>query len=118
MNAPNAFVDTNILVYAVDTVDMRKHQIAQGLIADLIRQGKMVLSTQVLQEFYNIATKKLKLPKEKVLKIIESLKLVKTVNMTRELVIDAIHLNIERQFSIWDSLVLSAAIDSPLLCHL
>ena len=112
MSAPDCFVDTNVLVYAVDVIDMKKHEAAQKLIADLLQQNRMVLSTQVLQEFYNIATKKLLLPKDKVLNIIESLKNVRTVSMTRKLIVDAIHINIERQFSIWDFLVISAAADA------
>ena len=47
-----AFVDTNILVYAYDSAAGAKREIARGLVEDLWNQGRGILSTQVLQEFY------------------------------------------------------------------
>jgi hypothetical protein len=56
------FVDTNILVYSHDTHDEVKHQAAENLLAQLWASGLGVLSTQVLQEFHNAATRKLQPP--------------------------------------------------------
>jgi len=46
-----AFVDTNLLVYAHDTHSGPKTIRAQELLAQLWRERRGVLSTQVLQEF-------------------------------------------------------------------
>jgi predicted nucleic acid-binding protein len=40
-NSPRALVDTNVLVYAYDRDDPRKHTVAQELIEDLSNQGRL-----------------------------------------------------------------------------
>jgi len=59
MNEDRIFVDTNVLVYAHDVDAGQKHQIAQGLLAELWNKRTGVLSVQVLQEFYVTVTRKL-----------------------------------------------------------
>ena len=59
------FFDSNILVYYADESDARKQKIATALIKDAIDSGNGVISTQCLQEFYNVVTKKLLCDKEK-----------------------------------------------------
>jgi predicted nucleic acid-binding protein len=44
----NQFLDTNILVYAFDSSDPAKQQLAEQLIAEAARSGTGWLSTQVL----------------------------------------------------------------------
>jgi len=51
MNAP-VFVDTNVLLYAIDQTDVRKHRAALAWRAELWRSRRGRLSFQVLQEFY------------------------------------------------------------------
>ena len=53
------FFDTNILVYSADESDARKQKIATALIKDAIDSGSGVISTQCLQEFFNVAQKKI-----------------------------------------------------------
>jgi predicted nucleic acid-binding protein len=55
------FVDTNILVYAHDTAADGKHDTAKALLAELWDSRSGSLSTQVLQEFYAVVTRKFKL---------------------------------------------------------
>ncbi|HEV8558473.1 MAG TPA: PIN domain-containing protein [Actinophytocola sp.] len=59
-NTDRSFIDTNILLYAHDQRDPGKQEIAQALLRKLWRDRTGVLSTQVLIEFYNTATQKLK----------------------------------------------------------
>ena len=47
------FVDTNVLVYAYDTSADSKNKIAAEIIGNLWHSGMGVISTQVLQEFYD-----------------------------------------------------------------
>ncbi len=56
------FVDTNVLVYAHDAADPDRHARAAGLLRRLWADGAGVLSTQVLAEFYSVATRKLGMP--------------------------------------------------------
>ncbi len=57
MSAP-VFVDTNVLLYAVDQADPRKHRAALAWRTELWRSRRGRLSFQVLQEFYVQAVRK------------------------------------------------------------
>lgn len=56
------FVDTNVLIYAHDVDAGRKHEIARDLLRTLWIERTGMLSTQVLQEFYVNATRKIRKP--------------------------------------------------------
>ena len=49
MNGPD-FLDTNVIVYAYDTTNLEKQQVARNLLKSAVA-GKSVISTQVLAEF-------------------------------------------------------------------
>jgi len=53
------FVDTNVLVYAEDRAHLAKHGVARGWLRALWLRRTGRVSTQVLNEFYNVATRKL-----------------------------------------------------------
>ena len=59
MTAELTFVDTNVLLYAHDRAAGRKREIASTLLEHLWNTRSGALSTQVLQEFYVNATRKL-----------------------------------------------------------
>lgn len=56
------FVDTTILVHAHDRRDPVKYEIAKAALAKLWDTGTGALSTQVLQEYYRVATRELGIP--------------------------------------------------------
>lgn len=60
MNGPD-FLDTNILVYAYQTSDRAKQQIARQLVLRAVA-GEFTISTQVLAEFASTLLHKLKPP--------------------------------------------------------
>ncbi|MGH3940623.1 MAG: PIN domain-containing protein [Pseudonocardiaceae bacterium] len=62
MTAPRYFVDTNVFVYAADESpeEQDKHEVAAALLA--ADPDGIVISTQVLQEFYYALTRKLRKP--------------------------------------------------------
>jgi len=59
------FLDTNVPVYAADNRDPAKQRLAHRLLTDLHHEHRGVLSTQVLQEFFVVATGKLGISPEK-----------------------------------------------------
>ena len=59
MTEPLTFVDTNVLVYAHDATDGERHARASSLLGRLWSDRSGVVSTQVLAEFYQVATRKL-----------------------------------------------------------
>src|SRR5690349_17459399 len=66
MNAGKAFFDTNVLLYMYSSADPRKQHRARELYREHARDGRVLLSTQVVQEFFVAALRKLKLPREQV----------------------------------------------------
>jgi predicted nucleic acid-binding protein len=54
--------DLNVLLYAYDRSAGRKHEVAHALLSELWGSRAGALSTQVLQEFYVTATRKLPKP--------------------------------------------------------
>ena len=62
MTAELTFIDTNVLLYAHDRTAGHKRDIASALLVDLWGSRSGALSTQVLQEFYVNATRKLARP--------------------------------------------------------
>jgi predicted nucleic acid-binding protein len=62
MTAELVFVDTNVLLYAHDRSAGRKREVASELLERLWGTRTGALSTQVLQEFYVNATRKLPKP--------------------------------------------------------
>lgn len=103
------FFDTNILIYAVDGRDPGKQAMARERIRAAGDAGVGVVSTQVLQEFYVAATRKLGIEPLRAKRLVEMLTRFEVVSIQPDQVRSAIDLSILNQFSLWDSLVLVAA---------
>ena len=58
----NYFFDTNIFIYSFDVEDPSKREKAKELIKTALVDGNGFISVQVIQEFYNVATRKFKVP--------------------------------------------------------
>lgn len=56
------FLDTNIFVYVFDHEAPEKQGKATALIRQALESGRGVISTQVIQEFLNVATRKFAVP--------------------------------------------------------
>ena len=52
------FLDSNVLVYAVDTRDVGKQKIAKSIVMSARDSAEYVISAQVLNEFSNVAMRK------------------------------------------------------------
>lgn len=59
---PERLIDTNILVYAYDTSEDTKHNIAKELLKQIWRNGGGVVCVQSLMEFFVVITKKVAFP--------------------------------------------------------
>ena len=103
------FIDTNVLVYANDPADTRKQQVAREMLLE--HAGSLVLSAQVLSEFYSVVTRKFSplLGLEEALTIVDDLRRFPIVVIDEQLVLDAITISAKAMLSYWDGLILSAA---------
>ncbi len=103
------FFDTNILVYTVDKKDPEKTRVSRETIKSVTQNHSSVISTQILQEFYNAATSKLKIDKIAAKNIVHNLRNMEIVTIDLILIEQAIDVSVLFQLSFWDSLVIAAA---------
>jgi len=106
------FIDTNVLIYAEDSGMGAKHQIAVDLVARLAREDVGALSTQVLAEYYNSATKKLHMASEEAEATIRDLSCWKIHRPSHTDIVNAVGLQRRYQLSWWDALIVNSAIES------
>ncbi len=108
------FLDTNIFIYAVDTseAEREKAEQARHIVRGVIENECGVISIQVLQAFYNIATKRIAIPlsSDEALQYIRYLQVLEIVEPTFEMVVSAILLNKQYMLSFWDSMIVQAAL--------
>lgn len=104
-----AFLDTNIFVYAHDAADPRKQQRSRELIRELAASGLGVVSTQVMQEFFSAATRKLGIEPLAAKEILGTFSVFEIVQVSPDLILEAIDSVITRRISFWDSLLVAAA---------
>jgi len=88
------FLDTNIFIYSIDSSprEKRKRDIARGIIKENIRNETGVISIQVLQEFYQVSTHKIKVPLsiEEALEFLHYVAILETVKPDFALIVAAI----------------------------
>ena len=104
-----AFLDSNVLAYAQDKDSPDKRKISRKLIEELGRSGNGVISTQVMQEFYVAATRKLAVDALAAKNVLKTFSVFEIVQVTPELIQDAVDCSILNVLSFWDALVLVAA---------
>ena len=107
------FFDTNVLVYLFDADSPDKRKRARKLFGNHTGAGDIILSTQVLQEFYVTVTRKLARPLDAgtALEAVSSFAELSIVQIDTKLVLAAIHRSRQSQISFWDALVVQAAIE-------
>jgi predicted nucleic acid-binding protein len=105
-----AFLDTNVLVYAVDETEPEKRDTARRLLG-LAGDAEYVLSTQILGEFYTAVTRKLAEPISEAVAsaVVDQLSLLPVVPSDPVLVKAAIQTSRSAQLSYWDGLIVAAA---------
>jgi predicted nucleic acid-binding protein len=111
MSVP-AFVDTNVLIYADDRFDPLKQQRARHLLDRLLTTGTGRISLQVLQEYFSAATRKLRLESGLARSQVERYAQMTVILLDPLDVLAAIDLHRDHSLSIWDALIVRAAIVS------
>lgn len=106
-----AFVDTNILVYALDRSESRRRRLAAQLIEQLAAGNRLRLSTQVLQEFFVTVTQKIKrpIPAVKALEVMDDLAVWPVFLIDYEAIREAGSICRKLKLSYRDTLILVAA---------
>ena len=112
MTAEPKFVDTNVLVYLFDSDSPHKQALAQELLD--AEADNVVLSTQVLGEFYVTVTRKLANPlgPATARQAMDELCAFQVQPLRTELVRAAARRSESSKLSYWDALIVETAIDA------
>jgi predicted nucleic acid-binding protein len=103
------FIDTNILVYSLDQFDPVKQKKCRSLLETLVDDFQGVISTQVLQELYVTAVKKLGADPLLIKDILHAYERFETIIITPDTIKEAIDCSIINRLSYWDALIIVAA---------
>lgn len=112
MKGDRVFVDTNIIVYAHDNSAGQKHNVARNILLNLWEARQGILSTQVLQEFFYIITKKITHP----LNVQSARELIgfflkwDIIINNGDSILEAIDIHQKYKLSFWDSMIIESAI--------
>lgn len=109
------FLDTNVFIYSFESRTPRKQARAQNLIESGLKTHRGTISTQVVQEFLNVATKKFANP----LSVPDSYRYLDfvlaplcevfpTITLYRQ----ALEIHAETGYSVYDSLIIGAALQA------
>lgn len=106
--AGKTFVDTNVFLYAADSSEPEKRQRA----TEVLRATPFItVSTQVMNEYYTAATRKLKppVPPPTAARTVAEMARYECVPVDADLVVRAIRAGQRWQLSHWDALMIEAA---------
>lgn len=108
MTAP-VFVDSNVLIYAVDQGDPKKHDLAKVWRAELWKSRRGRISFQVLQEFYANVTRKWPAAREQAQAEIRNLLAWRPVVIDEQILEAGWRIQEGHKISFWDALIVAAA---------
>ena len=107
--AGRSFIDTNVLVYAEASDEPVKQRSALTLLKRLYDDKEGVISTQVLQEYCNVALKKLRLDPVYIRAQLDLFEQFEVVQVTPAIIRGGLDLQQSRNVSFFDSMVLASA---------
>jgi predicted nucleic acid-binding protein len=109
MSAPE-FLDTNVLVYAYDSSDPRKQQVARGLVRRAVA-GEIAASSQVLGEFAATLLHKLTpaAKPEELVALLDTLGPIKLVPIDGDVVLRAVQARAQYGVHFYDGMIIAAA---------
>jgi predicted nucleic acid-binding protein len=105
----NVFVDTNVLLYALDQSNLKKQGAARAWRVALWRNKRGRVSVQVLQEFYANVLRKWPSARDEARAEIRNLTAWHPLPMDAELLTRSWEFQDRYQLSFWDALIVAAA---------
>jgi predicted nucleic acid-binding protein len=105
------FVDTNVIVYAHHWDEPQKRERALQLLEDLAGRNELVLSTQVLEEFFVTVTRKLQRPlaHHDARDALDAWSRVPLIQVDADLIRLAAQTSEAAKLSFWDALIVETA---------
>lgn len=106
---PRSFLDTKVLVYSDDRSDKRRSKTAIAVIEEVLSAGEGVLSTQVLQEYYAVTTRKLGTDPDIARRKVALYARMDVVQVDVAMILEGTELQRAHGLSFWDALIVAAA---------
>ncbi len=103
------FVDSNVLIYAIDEADQKKQAAARLWRSELWKSRRGRVSFQVLQEFYANVDRKWPAAREQVQAEIRNLLTWRPIVIDADIVEGGWRIQDRYKISFWDALIVSAA---------
>ena len=107
--AERSFIDTNVLIYAEASDAPAKQRTALDLLKRLYEEAQGVLSTQVLQEYCNVALKKLRLPVQHVRAQLDLYEQFEVIQVTPAIIQAGLDLHQTRSVAFYDAIIVASA---------
>ena len=108
-SAPRVFLDSNVLGYCADAHDPQRQRRCRQHLFRLRSGGRAVISTQVLQEFFVTATRKLGVSVDDARQLVSDFGRLPTVTINPHLIDQAIACHRDDRIAFWDALIVVAA---------
>ena len=109
------FLDSNILIYAVDETQTDKYERACDIVDAAIQGKGFVISAQVLNEFASVMYRKFKKSDDEVKELLSIAGIIRTVPVLPEWTQLAIDIKAQYGLQFYDSLLLAAAHENKCL---
>jgi predicted nucleic acid-binding protein len=103
------FIDSNVLIYAVDETDIEKQRVARGLVREAISSTGFMVSAQVINEFCAVSFKKLKKTADEIVGFLEVLERIRTVPVIPAWSRRAVEIKANCDLQFYDLLIVAAA---------
>ncbi len=108
-----SFIDTNVLVYLVDSRDARKQDIAEEIVEGAIAERiDCRISVQALTEFTNVCIKKLGLDKSVIAAFLDYFGDLPLIRTDARTVKTALEIKVRHGVQFYDAMMISAALES------
>lgn len=104
------FLDSNIFVYSADAADKAKQSRAYSIIKNAVNNPSFVISSQVLNEFSNVALSKLRKSVFEVARFIRLFRRIRVVPVVPDLTLEALLIKDQYGLQFYDSLLIASAV--------
>jgi predicted nucleic acid-binding protein len=108
----SVLVDTNVLIYAVDPADAAKQVQAIAVLAALVQRRRVIISTQVVGEFFYGLTRRIAEPIAPAVAEVQVRSVVaylQVLPLTSQTAAEAISCSVRNRMAYWDALIWATA---------
>lgn len=109
------FLDTNIFIYDIHEAEKEKKNKSRALIIQALDTQLGIISHQVIQEFINVATRKIEVtmtPEDCRLYVHRHLFPLWKINSTEQLIFKSLDIFQKYKYSFYDSLIIASALEA------